>query len=137
MALNIGGYKYDERTRTYPVFINYNKSEDISDTIKYEDRFIDNAHLIAISKSKHTLDSKDVRYAVNSAELGIDMELFVRKNKDDDESKEFYYLGPIHHEGLLKQIVMPATSATAVEIGYTLSYPVEPTLYSYLTSEII
>ena len=137
VALNIGGYKYDERTRTYPVFINYNKSEDISDTIKYEDRFIDNAHLIAISKSKHTLDSKDVRYAVNSAELGIDMELFVRKNKDDDESKEFYYLGPIRHEGLLKQIVMPATSATAVEIGYTLSYPVEPTLYSYLTSEII
>ncbi len=137
VALNIGGYKYDEKTRTYPVFINYNKSEDISDTIKYEDRFIDNAHLIAISKSKHTLDSKDVRYAANSDALGIKMELFVRKNKDDDESKEFYYLGPIRHEGLLKQIVMPATSATAVEIGYTLSYPMEPTLFSYLTSEII
>lgn len=40
VPLNIGGYKYDKRTKTYPVFINYHKSEDIQDTIKYEDRFV-------------------------------------------------------------------------------------------------
>ena len=39
VATNIGGYKFDKETKTYPVFINYNKAEDISDTIKYEDRF--------------------------------------------------------------------------------------------------
>ena len=74
--------------------------------------------------------------AVNSVELGIKMELFVRKNKDDKESKEFYYLGPIRHSGFLKQFVMPGTEASAVEIGYQLSTPVEPNLFSYLTSEI-
>ena len=59
------------------------------------------------------------------------------ENKDDKESKEFYYLGPIQHSGFLKQFVMPGTNATAVEIGYQLSTPVEPNLFSYLTSEIM
>ena len=39
VPLNIGGYKYDKKTKTFPVFINYDKQEDISDTTKYEDHF--------------------------------------------------------------------------------------------------
>ena len=34
VAQNIGGYKFHEVTNTYPVFINYNKEDDIEDTIK-------------------------------------------------------------------------------------------------------
>lgn len=45
--------------------------------------------LVAISKSKRTLDSADVMTAVDSERLGVRMFLFVRKNKDDKESKEF------------------------------------------------
>ena len=37
VPLNIGGYKFDKKTKTFPVFINYDKSENISDTTKYED----------------------------------------------------------------------------------------------------
>lgn len=37
VPLNIGGYKYDKKTKTFPVFINYDKQENISDTTKYED----------------------------------------------------------------------------------------------------
>lgn len=40
VPLNIGGYKFDKKTKTFPVFINYDKSENISDTTKYEDHFI-------------------------------------------------------------------------------------------------
>ena len=36
--------------------------------------------------------------AADSERLGVRMFLFVRKNKDDKESKEFYYLGRIRHE---------------------------------------
>lgn len=50
VPLNIGGYKYDKKTKTFPVFINYDKQEDISDTTKYEDHFVSMNHLIAISK---------------------------------------------------------------------------------------
>lgn len=134
VALNIGGYKYDERTRTYPVFVNYDKSEDVSDTTKYEDRFVDRSNLVAISKSKRTVESSDVRMAVNAEQAGVWMGIFVRKNKEDKESKEFYYLGKIVHDGSLKEFTMPNTDATAVEIGYRLQTPVAPDLYGYLTS---
>lgn len=36
VPLNIGGYKYDTYTKTFPVFINYEKAQNIQDTIKYE-----------------------------------------------------------------------------------------------------
>lgn len=49
VPLNIGGYKYDQTTKTFPVFINYDKANDIQDTIKYEDHFINESQLIAIS----------------------------------------------------------------------------------------
>lgn len=136
VSLNIGGYKYDETTKTYPIFINYSKSEDISDTTKYEDRFVDRSNLIAISKSNRTISSKDVDTAIHSEERDVTMELFVRKNKDDKESKEFYYLGRVIHpeNAVLKTFTMPNTNASAVEIGYRLLTPVEPNLYDYITS---
>ena len=134
VALNVGGYKYDEQTKTYPVFVNYHKDEGISETTKYEDRFLDRSTLIAISKSNRTAKSSDVDTAVHSEERGVLMELFVRKNKDDKESKEFYYLGRITHNGYLKPLTMPGTSVNAVEIGYRLTTPVDPNLYGYLIS---
>ena len=136
VALNVGGYRYDKRTATYPVFINYEKPSDISATTKYEDHFIDQSTLIAISKSNKKVTSEDVKTAVNSERLGVSMYLFVRKNKDDKESKEFYYLGRICHpdSGLLREFTMPGTDATAVEIEYRLNTPVERNLYDYLTS---
>ena len=113
------------------------KSLEINDTIRYEDRFVDPSTLVAISKSKRSLVSSDVRVAADSERNGVKMYLFVRKNKDDKESKEFYYLGQIHHEpdGLLEEFVMPNTDVSAVEIEYKLKTPVEKNLYDYLTSE--
>ena len=137
VEINVGGYKFDAETKTYPVFVNYDKSLEINDTIRYEDRFVDPSTLVAISKSKRTLASSDVRMAADSERNGVKMYLFVRKNKDDKESKEFYYLGRIHHEpdGLLEEFVMPNTDVSAVEIEYKLKTPVEKNLYEYLTSE--
>ena len=136
VSLNIGGYKYDSYSKTYPIFINYEKDEDITATTKYEDRFTDPSSLTAISKSRRTVDSDDVQNAVHSEERGILMPLFVRKNKDDQTSKEFYFLGTIRHNGHLHQFVMNDTEdVTAVEIGYKLDTPVENNLYEYITEQ--
>ena len=134
VALNIGGYKYDKKTKTYPVFINYDKAEDIADTVKYEDHLLSPSKLIAISKSKRTIQSDDVQTALNSQKLGVDMELFIRKNKDDALSKEFYYMGKIIPTGQCKQFVMPNTDTTAVEIEYQLKTPVKEDLYDYIVN---
>ncbi len=133
VALNIGGYKYDKKTKTYPVFINYDKQDDIADTIRYEDRFVSPDTLIAISKSGRTVESEDVYTALHAKELGVEMELFVRKNKDDKISKEFYYLGKIHATGRTQEFTMQNTTKTAVEIEYRLDTPVRADLYDYIT----
>jgi len=138
VSLNIGGYKYDKHSNTYPVFINYEKSEDIGATTRYEDRFIDQSNLIAISKGKRTTKSKDVDSAIHSKEKNILMPLFVRKNKDDKSSKEFYFLGSISHNGHLQEFVMANTqNVRAVEIGYKLDTPVESNLYEYITDKTL
>ena len=134
VPLNIGGYKFDKKTRTFPVFINYDKQENISDTTKYEDHFIGHNRLIAISKSGRSIDSEDVQNFINAKERGIDVQLFVRKNKDDKISKEFYYLGRMTATGKVKQFVMPNTDKTAVEIEWVLDTPVREDIYEYIVN---
>ncbi|MGH4121265.1 DUF3427 domain-containing protein [Clostridium sp.] len=134
VALNIGGYKFDKKSKTYPVFINYNKSQDISDSINYEDRFESSSQLIAISKSGRTEVSADVVQAYNAEKDGVEMSLFVRKNKDDKLSKEFYYLGKINAVGVPNPIIMGNTNKSAVEIRYQLCTPIREDLFDYITS---
>ena len=93
VPLNIGGYKYDQHTNTLPVFINYDKEEDIADTIKYTDHFVDPQTLVAMSKSKLKLGSKGMDIFTQAKQRQTIIHIFVRKNKDDKTSKEFYYLG--------------------------------------------
>ena len=132
VPLNIGGYKYDRDTKTFPVFINYDKNEEINDTIKYEDHFENSNKLIAISKSGRTILSEDVQNFINAKERGIKVELFVRKNKDDKISKEFYYLGRMNATGNVKEFIMPNTDKTAVEIEWILETPVREDIYEYI-----
>lgn len=132
---NMGGYKYDAATNTYPVFINYEKAPDISDSIKYEDRFISESRLVAISKQPRNLDSPEIRRLKAWPGNGMKTYLFIRKNKDDkDGGKEFYFLGEMHPTQEYAPITIAGKSA--VEIGYELDTPVENGLYGYLTSSI-
>lgn len=132
VPLNIGGYKYDRDTKTFPVFINYDKNEEINDTIKYEDHFENSNKLIAISKSGRKILSEDVQNFINAKEREIKIELFVRKNKDDKISKEFYYLGRMNATGNVKEFIMPNTNKTAVEIEWILETPVREDIYEYI-----
>ena len=136
VPLNIGGYKFDKKTKTFPVFINYDKSENISDTTKYEDHFIPGSRdrLIAISKSGRTLKSEDVQNFLKAKERGIQVELFVRKNKDDKISKEFYYLGHMTASGNTKEFTMVNIEKTAVEIEWILDVPVREDIYEYIVN---
>ena len=134
VPLNLGGYKYDRKTKTFPVFINYDKAEDIKDTIRYEDHFESPNRLIAISKQSRTKESEDVQNFLHARERGIDVELFVRKNKDDKISKEFYYLGRMTATGRIKEFIMANTDKTAVEIEWELDTPVREDIYEYIVN---
>lgn len=133
VSLNIGGYKYDEKTNTYPIFINYNKSSNISDTIKYNDRFINAKNIITISKNGRTIQSNDVKQFNNSDNNNTKVYLFIRKNKEDVGAKEFYFLGQVHPNGFIEEINMLNVNTTAVEMGWQLETPVEESIFEYLT----
>ena len=125
VALNIGGYKYDEGTNTFPVFINYVKSEDIQDSIKYEDRFENRNTLIGVSKSSESVNSRNMVRVRDSEKNGMTIHLFVRKNKDDPGALEFYYLGKMRFEEFV-------SNATPCEIRYRLDKEVRSDLYDYI-----
>lgn len=133
VPLNIGGYKYDEESRTYPVFINYDKAADVQDSINYHDRFLNSSQLISISKSKRNMDSEDVRRFCQAEDEGLPIDLFVRKNKDDKEAKSFYYLGRMtnYHAEPIKM----DSGDTAVELFWQLDTAVREDLYDYITSK--
>ena len=61
--------------------------------------------------------------------------MFVRKNKDDRVSKEFYYLGHMKATGNAREFVMANTQKTAVEIEWHLDKPVREDIYEYLINE--
>lgn len=132
-AQNIGGYFYDKETKTLPVFINYDKGEN---DIAYEDRFIDRDRVIALSKAPRKVTSSDADHFYKRTPNDIDNKiyLFVRKNKDDKEAKEFYFLGEIFAEGEPYPIVMN-DGRNAFEINYHLDVPVREDIYEYIISE--
>ena len=136
VSQNIGGYKHDKNTNTIPIFVNYEKGDDVKESIRYEDGFIDEKTLEWISKVNRTKTSKDVISIQNSDRIGIKIDLFVRKNKDDKTSKEFYYLGrlhtssePIEFKKFNKDL---GKDQSYVKFIYTLETPVRQDIYDYL-----
>lgn len=138
-AQNIGGYKYDETTKTLPVFVNYHKAED---AIAYEDRFESEKNLIALSKTKRSVDSDDAKriYKQSPENEENKIYLFVRKNKNDSEAKSFYFLGEMKAEGEPEPVKVPSGAdpskmENAFEIQYVLDTPVRNDIYDYLCGE--
>lgn len=133
-AQNIGGYFYDRETKTLPVFINYAKDDK---AIAYEDRFTSKERLIALSKSKRRPESADADHIYKRTAEDADNRifLFVRRDKNDNGPKNFYFLGEVEAEGIPNAVKLK-TGETAFEIDYRLQTPVRQDIFDYLTSEI-
>lgn len=135
VATNIGGYKYNKKTNTLPIFINYHKDENISDSIKYSDQFVSRNQLLWISKNKRYLTSPDIVTIKNAKANKTRILLFVRKNKNDEEnSKEFYFLGEITPTGHFEEFKM-TSGDNAVRMYYILETPVREELYDYIVNK--
>ncbi len=127
---NIGGYKikYD----TCPIFVTYNKSEDISETINYEDHFISKTVFSWMSRNNRRITSKELEPLVNYN--GIDIELFIQKS--NDEGIEFYYIGkltPLSYEQKFRQI--NDKSQPIVNFIFEIDCEVKDELYSYFVKD--
>ena len=51
---NVAGYKTSDDRSNCPIFVTYNKAEDVTDTTNYEDELISQQVFSHISKSRRT-----------------------------------------------------------------------------------
>lgn len=83
-------YGYRVRDGICPIFVTYAKSDDIDDSIKYADKFLNPDLFLWYTRHNNKLDSKEVRQILQEQTT---IHLFVKKS--DDEGSDFYYFGEV------------------------------------------
>ncbi len=131
------GYRYDDKSKTLPVFITYSKEDK---AIQYEDHFINETTLIALSKRNQSVDSSDADhiYKRTAADRDNKIYLFVQRSQNDKEEKKyFYYLGKMNAEGEPKATLVHGNNKelSAFKITYHLEQAVDPVIYKFLTGD--
>jgi superfamily II DNA or RNA helicase/HKD family nuclease len=127
-------YGYKVKNGTCPIFVNYHKEEDIVSTTKYNDRFVNNYEFEWMSRSRRTLESKEI-VDIQNYKNGLRLSLFVKKS--NDEGNDFYYIGdvtPIKFE----ETTMPDDAGkpvSVVKVNFSLNQPVEDAIYDYLLNK--
>lgn len=86
-------YGYRIKHNTCPIFVTYEKKDDISDSTKYEDIFINNQIFSWMTRNGISLDSRESVDIINSDKSGLKICLFVKKS--DGEGTDFYYMGEV------------------------------------------
>ncbi len=133
VAQNVGGYLVSPDNKHCPIFVNYHKEEDISESTKYEDKFITNKVFDWMSKSNRNLESNDVQSIIGN-KGSIRLPLFIKKN--NDEGAEFYYMGDVIPEkDKVEQTTMnndKGQKVSVVKFRFTLNRPVSDVMYNYL-----
>jgi superfamily II DNA or RNA helicase/HKD family nuclease len=133
VALNVGGYLVDNINKHCPLFVTYHKNHNISDSIKYEDKFINTREFDGMSKSPRTLQSSDVQ-SILGYKGEIRLPLFIQKS--NDEGEDHYYMGEL--SPVLKEVEETAMNnnkgkqVSVVKIRYNLSVPLTDNMFRYI-----
>jgi hypothetical protein len=136
VAQNVGGYIISKDKNNCPIFVTYHKAEDISNSTKYLDGFLNPNEFEWMSKSNRRLISGDVQ-AIKNYKSGLRLPLFIQKN--NDEGIEFYYMGDVTPiEDSFKETTMmndKEKKVAVVKLIFKMLIPVELNLYNYLTNK--
>ncbi|MBS3178199.1 MULTISPECIES: DUF3427 domain-containing protein [unclassified Pseudoclavibacter] len=120
------GYQANYSEAICPIFVNYDKAEDVSATTAYSDRFIDSSTMLWYTKNKRTLDSPLERAIASNQ---VRAELFVKR--DHYDGPDYYYLGPANATEARNTHM--ANKIPVATMHLNLDIPVSPSLYEYLS----
>ena len=87
-------YGYRIKHGTCPIFVTYEKKDDISESTKYEDQFINQQTFSWMTRNGVAIDSRESQEIINSEESGLKIVLFIKKS--DGEGTDFYYMGEVN-----------------------------------------
>lgn len=126
------GYRY--KYGTCPIFVTYEKQEDIASSTKYEDQFVDSQTFSWMTRSKVTIDSKEARQIIASRENEDKIFLFIKKS--DGEGTDFYYMGEVVPADWRQTTIYNDRGEELPIVNFMLHLktPVREDLYEYLRS---
>lgn len=128
-------YGYRVKHNMCPIFVTYNKKEDISDSTKYQDEFLSKDTFSWMTRSRLKLDSKEVVAIRNYQKTNLKIHLFIKKS--DDEGKDFYYIGQVTPLDFAQTTIKDGDKdLPIVNIKYKLHIPVKDELYDYFEDDI-
>lgn len=127
-------YGYRIKYNTCPIFVTYKKSEHITESIKYEDKFINSQQFSWMTRSRVKMESKEIIELQNYERTGLRILLFVKKS--DGEGSDFYYMGDMQPYSFIQTTKKNdnGDDLPIVNIQYKLKQPVEEKLYEYITN---
>ena len=127
----IYGYKVDFLSNSCPIFVTYHKNSDVSESIKYEDEFLNPSTLTWFTRSRRTLESGEVKAIIENQ-----LPLHVFAKKDDAEGTDFYYLGEATSQDA-RQTKMAGDNGSELDVvtmTLRLASPIETSLYEYFAA---
>ena len=124
-------YGYRIKNGTCPIFVTYKKSENISESTKYEEAFINSKQFSWMTRSRVTLESSEIRELKNY-KSGLRISLFVKKS--DDEGNDFYYMGDMEPYEYIQKTIENGKGGylPIVNIKFNMLQPVEDNMLNYL-----
>lgn len=127
-------YGYRAKYNTFPIFVTYHKQDDISETTKYEDCFINKYQFSWMTRSNVTTESKEVEILRNHVKTGLRICLFVKKS--DEEGTDFYYMGDVEPLTFMNTTIKndKQEDKPIVNVTFSLKHAVEDNLYEYMTT---
>lgn len=128
-------YGYRIKHGSCPIFVTYNKQDDIASSTQYEDVFIDPDTFSWMTRSRLTLDSPEVKQIVEAQESGLKIHLFTKKS--DNEGGDFYYLGPVMPKAWRETTIVDDNGKELPIVNFTLQLEttVKEDIYEYLTGD--
>ncbi|GKU77766.1 DUF3427 domain-containing protein [Paenibacillus sp. L3-i20] len=132
-------YGYKTKFGTCPIFVTYNKHDELDSGIKYGDEFLSPTIFKWYTRRNRTLKSEEVQKIIRATENQIDVHVFIKKN--DDEGTDFYYLGKgTPDQSSVQQTVMSNNEnkeEPVVHMNMIMESAVDYKLYSYIKTDYL
>lgn len=122
-------YGYRAKHGTCPIFVTYKKSDDISESTKYNEHFINRNIFSWVTRSRRTTESSELQPIIHNKKFGNTLHLFIKKA--DSEGSDYYYLG-IAEPTKAIDVVQENTGLPIVSMQLVLKDPVREDIYDYL-----
>ncbi|NCD08273.1 MAG: DUF3427 domain-containing protein [Negativicutes bacterium] len=121
-------YGYRVKYDTCPIFVTYEKDEDINNSTKYEDEFLSYKEFSWMTRNNVKLDSREVEAIKNPVTR---ISLFVKKS--NDEGRDFYYLGDMEPKTFQQTTIYnnAGKALPIVNIVFDMKDLLEEKMYKY------